>query len=149
MVLRGDSQLADQYRALAAKAHEQQVNVEATMEKVDPKVVPILAKLRTAQPPHSLAKVTSGISAKPNAAPAVIASTTLTPADWDEIHRARIQAFKTNPELAVSMKEMQESGQKFQEALNAAILKRDPQLSSSIGQFGPRIPPAPTSKIVK
>ena len=79
--------------------------------------------------------------------PAPIApSVTLTPEDLQGLRTARAKALQTNPDLVANAKKIADQMRAFEDKLDAAMIKADPNVSPLIAQFeGGR--KAPTAQV--
>jgi hypothetical protein len=74
-------------------------------------------------------------------------SSTMSPAEWQELRTARMAALKANPELITKSTQLSEKLRQFEQKLNVAMLKTDPKIATVLAKFAANRPPTsnPTS----
>jgi hypothetical protein len=134
LALEANPSLRGQYKEILTEMDAQKVKSDAAMLKADPKLAPVLAKLKALRTRNGGAIAASSHSGK---TPPVIKgpAPTLTPADWQELRTARAQAIEANPDLMAQARQLQEKMRTFEDTLDADMLKSDPQSAPLIAKF--------------
>jgi hypothetical protein len=70
---------------------------------------------------------------------------TLSPDEWQELRMARMAALKANPELITKAVQLSEKLRQFEQKLNAAMLKTDPNIAPVLAKFAANRLAAPHS----
>jgi len=60
---------------------------------------------------------------------------TLSPSEWQELRTARTAALKANPDLVTRASQLSEKMRQFQQKLNAAMVKTDPNIAPVLAKF--------------
>ena len=132
--LRANPALQSEYRDILRRAESQEASLDAAMVKADPKMAPLVAQLTALRALNSAPQtfphpVVSGKSGQPPV------SINLSPADWQKIRTARAQAMQFNPEFSAEAKKQDEAKGMFEDKMDAAVLKADPQMAPLIAKF--------------
>jgi hypothetical protein len=67
---------------------------------------------------------------------------TLSPTEWQELRTARTAALKANPDLVTRASQLSEKMRQFQQKLNAAMVKTDPNIAPVLAKFAGNRPAA-------
>jgi hypothetical protein len=134
LALQTNPSLKGQYKEILTEMDVQESKSDAAMLKADPKLAPVLAKLKALRLRNGGAIAAASRSGK---TPPVIKgpASTLTPADWQELRTARAQAIEANPDLMAQARKLQEKMRAFEDNLDADMLKSDPQSAPLIAKF--------------
>ena len=78
---------------------------------------------------------------------------TLSPDEWQQLRSARVAALKANPDLITKAAQLSTKLRQFEQKLNAAMLKTDPNIAPILAKFAatqsashPNPPPPPKAQ---
>ena len=140
---KADPGLVAEYKKILKQMDAQQAKLDTAVVEVDPKLKPVMEKLAILRKKNSVPNEASPTTTlKP--AP-ITPSVSLTPEDLQELRTARVQAMKSNPELVANAKRIADQMRAFEDKLDAAMIKADPNVSPLIAKFegGHKAPGAP------
>jgi hypothetical protein len=131
--LQANPDLETEHKQILKKMDAQQTKLDAAVIKADPKIKPVIDKLVALRQKNSVPVDTSSTTV---AKPAAIGPTVkLTPEDLQELRTARAKALQSNPELVTNAKTIADQMRAFEDKLDAAMLKADPNVSPMIAKF--------------
>jgi hypothetical protein len=139
---KSDPDLVADYKKILKQMDAQQARLDAAVVTVDPKLKPVMEKLAILRKKNSVPnEASTTATVKPPIAPSV----SLTPEDLQELRAARMQAMKSNPDLVTNAKKIADQMRAFEDKLDAAMIKADPNVSPLIAKFegGHNAPGAP------
>ena len=126
-VLQSTPSLQSEYKDILKAMDGQQAKLDAAMLKADPQLAPVISKLQALRTQNSVSHSPS--SGQTNRV------ANLTPEDMQELRTARTNAMQSDTNLMADGKNIADKMRKFEDALDAAMVKSDPSLAPIIAKF--------------